>query len=394
MPRAVWALGLVSMFMDISSEMIHALLPLFLTTVIGTSVAMVGMIDGIAEATASISKIFSGYVSDWMGRRKPLILLGYGLGAASKPLFAVAAAAAPVLAARFIDRIGKGLRGAPRDALVADVTPPRLRGRAYGLRQALDTVGAFIGPILAIALMAHYAGDMRAVFWWAVVPGAAAVLLVLLGVEEAAKPAGTMGVAGFPLRFAAMRELPTGFWAVCAIGVFFTMARFSEAFLVLKAHAEGLPVALAPIGLAAMNLVYAAGAYPAGYLSDRIGPFGLLLVGLAALLGADLCLAFGQGLPVVFAGIALWGAHMALSQGLLSQLVAQTALDRLRGTAFGVFNLASGITLLVASLLAGVLWDRGGPVQTFAAGGLFAVLAAVLTILLRPVIQRLVIPPA
>lgn len=376
-PRTVWALGLVSLFMDVSSEMIHALLPLFLTTVVGTSVAMVGVIDGIAEATAAIVKVFSGYVSDLIGRRRPLILLGYGLGAASKPLFALAASAVPVLAARFVDRIGKGLRGAPRDALVADVTPAELRGRAYGLRQALDTVGAFLGPLLGIMLMMLYAGDMRAVFWWAVVPGALAVLLVVLGVRDAPEQAG--GPArSIPLNRSALGALPKAFWAVTGLGMAFTMARFSEAFLVLRAHEEGLPIALAPLVLIAMNLVYSLGAYPAGELSDRFGTGGLLALSLVALVAADLLLGLGGGLAASFAGFALWGLHMALSQGLLAQLVAQSAPATLRATAFGLFNLASGVTMLAASLLAGLLWDAAGSQATFLAGAGFAVLAAAL----------------
>ena len=381
------------MFMDISSEMIHALLPLFLTGVLGASVAFVGLIDGIAEATASIAKVFSGYVSDRIRKRKPLILLGYGLGAVSKPLFALAGAPGPVLGARFLDRIGKGLRGAPRDALVADVTPPEARGRAYGLRQSLDTVGAFIGPLIAIALMALYAGNMRLVFWWAVLPAAVAVLLVMVGVSDAEQPRDT-GKPRAPLKIRDLRALPGAYWAVTAIGVVLTMARFSEGFLVLKAHAEGLPAALAPLVLVAMNLVYSAGAYPAGALTDRIGPHAPLLLSLLFLLAADLCLGLGHGLVASFVGIALWGAHMALSQGLLAQLVAQHAVENLRGSAFGLFNLASGLTLLVASLLAGLLWDAAGPGATFLAGAGFAVLAALLLIALRGALTPKINPPA
>jgi len=382
LPRTVWALGLVSMFMDISSEMVHALLPLFLTGVLGASVAMVGMIDGVAEATAAIAKVFSGWLSDRVGKRQPLILIGYGLGAASKPLFALATGAVPVLGARFIDRIGKGVRGAPRDALVADVTTIGQRGRAYGLRQSLDTVGAFVGPLLAIALMALFAGNMRAVFWCAVIPGAIAVMLVLAGVRDADAPPDTAQTR-FPLRLGELRGLPGAFWAVTAIGVVFTMARFSEAFLVLKASAEGLPLALAPLVLVVMNLVYSLGAYPAGALADRIGPHRLLLAGLASLIGADVCLALGQGLVASFAGIVLWGLHMALSQGLLAQLVAQHAPATMRGSAFGLFNLASGVALLAASLLAGVLWDAAGPRMTFLAGAGFALLAGLALVALR-----------
>lgn len=374
-PRTVWALGLVSFFMDISSEIVHGLLPLFLTTTLGVSVAMVGLIDGVAESTASIAKVFSGYLSDRMSRRKPLILLGYGLGALTKPLFAIASGAGVVFAARFADRIGKGLRGAPRDALVADVTPAEIRGRAYGLRQALDTAGAFTGPLIAIGLMAVFVNDMRAVFWIAVIPGALAVLCVLFGVEDRRAERAEVRA---PIRVREVTRLPRAFWMVVVLGVVFTLARFSEAFLILKASAEGLPLMWAPFVLVAMNLVYALGAYPAGALSDRVRPETLFLWGLAALIGADLMLAFGPGLPGVFLGVALWGAHMALTQGLLAKLVADHAPSDLRGSAFGLFNLATGVAMLGASVVAGVLWDQAGAEATFLAGASFAALSAIL----------------
>jgi MFS family permease len=387
-PRTVWALGLVSFFMDVSSETIHALLPLFLTGTLGVSVALVGLIDGIAESTAAIAKVFSGYFSDKTGRRKPLILFGYGLGALTKPLFAIAGGPLMVLGARFADRIGKGLRGAPRDALVADVTPPAIRGKAYGLRQAMDTAGAFAGPLLAIALMALFANDMRAVFWVAVIPGVLAVVCVLLGVEDRSgkkdenKPP--------PIRWSDLAQFNRPFWTVVAIGVVFTLARFSEAFLILKANAEGLPLAFAPLVLVVMNIVYALGAYPAGVVSDRAPARSLLLAGLLALIGADLSLALLPGLGGAFTGIALWGAHMAMTQGLLAKLVADHAPKHLRGSAFGVFNLATGVSLLFASLVAGLVWDRVGPAATFLTGAGFAALAGALIV----AIQKPDRPPA
>ncbi|HEV8389873.1 MAG TPA: MFS transporter [Dongiaceae bacterium] len=374
-PRTVWVLGFVSLCMDTSSEIIHALLPLFLTGTLGASVAMVGLIDGIAESTASIAKVFSGYLSDRIGRRKPLILLGYGLAALSKPLFPLAGSAGLVLGARFADRIGKGLRGAPRDALVADVTPEPLRGRAYGLRQALDTVGAFVGPLAAVALMVLLANDIRAVFWIAVIPAVLAVLLVIGGIEDrGTAPAN----GGAPIRTGDLRRLGHGYWLVVAIGLVLSLARFSEAFLVLKATAEGLPLAFAPMVLVVMNTVYAIGAYPAGALADNFGPRGLLVAGLAALVAADLSLALLPGLAAAFVGIALWGAHMALTQGLLSKLVAEHAPAELRGSAFGLFNLATGGALLAASLFAGWIWDRSGPAATFLCGAGFAFAAAIM----------------
>lgn len=376
-PRTVWALGLVSLLMDLSSEIVHGLLPLFLTVSLGASVAMVGLIDGLGEATASITKVFSGYLSDRSGKRKPLILLGYGLGAASKPLFALAGSPWLVFGARFADRFGKGLRGAPRDALVADVTPQAIRGRAFGLRQALDTVGAFAGPLLAIGLMAALADDIRAVFWIAVIPGALAVLVVVFGVgEPASAPADSPARA--PLRPGDLKHMGRPFWRIVMLGTVFTLARFSEAFLVLKASAAGLPLTLAPLVLVAMNLVYAAGAYPSGVAADRIAPRRLLAGGIACLMAADLVLALTTGLIGAFAGIALWGLHMALTQGLLAKLVVDSAPSELRGSAFGLFNLATGIALFLASLSAGLLWDLMGMAATFYAGAGFATLAFLL----------------
>ena len=373
-PRTVWALGIVSMFMDVSSEIIHALLPLFLTTTLGVSVAMVGLIDGIAEATASITKVFSGYISDRVGKRKPLILLGYGLGALTKPLFALAGSASIVMGARFADRVGKGLRGAPRDALVADVTPPEIRGRAFGLRQSLDTVGAFVGPLIAIGLMIVFANDMRSVFWVAVIPAVLAVICVVVGVEDRAASA-EVNVARPPVRLVDLRRLPRAFWAVTIVGFMFTLARFSEAFLILKANDAGLPLALAPLVLVVMNAVYALGAYPIGTLSDRMPARNLLAAGLVALIAADLALALLRGIPGAFVGIALWGLHMALTQGLLAKLVADKAPADLRGSAFGIFNLATGVALLFASVIAGVLWGHYGAAATFFVGAAFAVVA-------------------
>lgn len=381
-PRTVWALGLVSLFMDVSSEMIHALLPLFLTATLGASVAFVGFLEGVAESTAAIVKVFSGYLSDRIGRRKPLILIGYSLGALSKPFFALATAPLMVLGARFADRIGKGMRGAPRDALVADVTPEAIRGRAYGVRQALDTAGAFIGPLLAIALMALFADDMRAVFWFALVPGGLAVACVVLGVEDRAE--GPEQRTSAPVRFADLGKLDPAFWGVAAIGVVFTLARFSEAFLVLKAHDQGLPLALAPLVFVVMNMVYSLGAYPAGAWADRAPPATPLFWGLAALVGADFALAFAPGLWGAFAGVALWGAHMALTQGLLAKLVAQHAPAALRGSAFGLFNLLTGLAMLAASVVAGSVWDQFGAAATFIVGAAFAALAALLVAAVRP----------
>lgn len=373
-PRGVWVIGFVSMFMDISSEMIHSLLPVFLVSTLGASVALVGVIEGIAEATASVTKVFSGWISDRLGRRKLLAVLGYGLGALSKPVFPLATTPLAVLGARFADRIGKGIRGAPRDALVADITEPGARGAAFGLRQALDTVGAFLGPLVAIGLMAALAGNMRAVFAWAVIPALVAVLLMIFGVDEP-KRSGELGGRPAPIRWREVLDMGRPFWSVVAVGVVFTLARFSEAFLVLRAQGVGLSATLIPLVLIVMNVVYAAVAGPAGSLSDRMDRRTLLAAGLALLIAADLALAFLPSIGGVLFGVALWGAHMGVTQGLLSALVADAAPDRLRGTAFGLFNLATGLTLLLASTLAGVLWSRFGAPTTFLAGAAFCALA-------------------
>ena len=384
-PRTVVALGLVSLFMDISSETIHALLPLFLTAMLGASVALVGLIDGVAEATASIAKVFSGYLSDRLRKRKMLILIGYGLAAVTKPLFALAGSPAVVFGARFADRIGKGVRGAPRDALVADITPPEIRGRAFGLRQSLDTAGAFAGPLLAIGLMAIFANDMRMVFWIAVIPAALAVACVLFGVEDA--PVASAPVSAPPVRLIDLKRLPRAFWSVTLVGVVFTLARFSEAFLILKASAEGLPLVLAPLVLVVMNAVYALGAYPAGIWSDRVPARRLFALGLLALIAADLALGLLSGLGGAFLGIALWGVHMALTQGLLAKLVTDHAPADLRGSAFGVFNLMTGVAMLFASVIAGLVWDRFGANATFLVGAGFAAVALLIAAQLKAVAE-------
>jgi MFS family permease len=336
----------------------------------------VGLIEGIAEATALIVKIFSGSLSDYLGNRKWLAVAGYALGAASKPFFAIAASAEVVLAARFADRIGKGLRGAPRDALVADITPPQYRGAAFGLRQALDTVGAFTGPLLAAGLMLLWANDYRRIFWLALVPGVLAVLLLALGVREPAKTVPSKGVN--PLSRASLSRLSGAYWWVVATGAVFMLARFSEAFLVLRAMEGGMRPALVPLVMVAMNAVYMLSAYPFGKLADCVDHRRLLVAGLVFLVLADLVLAHSGRWPAVLLGVALWGLHMGMTQGLLAVMVAQAAPPDLKGTAFGMFNLVSGIAMLAASVVAGVLWERVGAAATFYAGAAFSVLAAVL----------------
>ncbi len=375
-PSAIWALGFVSLLMDTSSEIIHALLPVYLVTSLGASMVTVGFIEGVAEATASITKVFSGALSDWWGKRKLLAVIGYGLAAISKPIFPLAPSVSWLVAARILDRIGKGIRGAPRDALVADLAPAQLRGASFGLRQSLDTVGAFVGPAFAIALMWLTANDFRTVFWVAVVPAFLAVALLVFAVNEPVRPAGLRKVRS-PLSIVELGRLGLAYWLVVGIAVVFSLARFSEAFLILRAQAVGLPVMLVPLVLVLMNFVYAFAAYPAGALSDRVNRIFILSMGCGFLVAADLVLAFTNGIEGVAVGVALWGLHLGFSQGLLVTLVADAAPPELRGTAYGMFNLLSGLALLIASVLAGLLWERVGPEGTFLAGAAFTILAFV-----------------
>jgi len=373
-PSGVWALGFVSMLMDVSSEMIHALLPIYLVTVLGTSMVTVGFIEGIAEATASITKIFSGALSDWLGKRKLLAVLGYGLAAFTKPAFPLAPSVSWLIAARFVDRVGKGIRGAPRDALVADIAPTHLRGASFGLRQSLDTVGAFLGPLLGIGLMWWTADNFRAVFWVAVVPAFLAFALMIFAVREPARPERLRKIHN-PISLAEIKRLGASYWWIVGIATVFTLARFSEAFLILRAQNVGLPIMLMPAVLVLMNVVYALAAYPAGVASDRMNRTTLLIVGLVLLIAADLALALLPSIGGVALGVVLWGLHMGLTQGLFATLVADASPPELRGTAYGFFNLLTGVAMLAASVIAGALWDATGPKGTFVAGACLAFLA-------------------
>ena len=389
-PGGIWALGFVSMLMDISSEMIHALLPVYLVTVLGTSMVTVGVIEGVAEATASITKIFSGALSDWLGKRKLLAVLGYGLAAFTKPVFPLAPSVSWLIGARFVDRVGKGIRGAPRDALVADIAPTHLRGASFGLRQSLDTVGAFLGPLLGIGLMWWTADNFRAVFWVAVVPAFLAFALMTFAVREPSRPKGLRKVHN-PISLAEIKRLGASYWWVVCVATVFTLARFSEAFLILRAQSVGLPIMLVPAVLVLMNVVYALAAYPAGVASDRMNRTTLLIVGLVLLIAADLALALLPSIGGVALGVVLWGLHMGLTQGLFATLVADASPPELRGTAYGFFNLLTGVAMLAASVMAGALWDATGPKATFVAGACFAFLALAGLLGLRGRIRQAVI---
>ncbi len=377
-PRTIWALGFVSLFMDLSSEMVHSLLPVFMVTTLGASALTVGVIEGVAESTAMLIKVFSGAISDFIGRRKGLLLLGYGVAALSKPLFPLAHSVEVVFTARFLDRIGKGIRGAPRDALVADVSPPSIRGACFGLRQSMDTVGAVLGPAMAIVLMLWLA-DIQLVLWFAVIPAIVAVALIVVGVKEPT-PVSRERTFRSPIHWRVLPGFSRGYWWVVVIGGVFTLARFSEAFLVLRAQQTGLSVAWVPLVMVVMAIFYALSAYPAGWLSDRISRTKLLCMGMGLLILADLVLAGSGSIITMMLGVALWGLHMGFSQGILASLVADTAPMDLKGTAFGIFNLVSGVCMLIASVLAGAIWQGMGSVNTFLAGALLAATALFLLI--------------
>ncbi len=375
LPRAIWALGFVSLLMDVSSELIHSLLPLFVVTTLGASTVLLGVLEGAAEAIASISKMFSGAISDWIGKRKIIVIIGYGLSAVTKPLFPLAQSMECIFAARLIDRIGKGIRGAPRNALISEIAPPELRGAAFGLRQSLDTIGAFVGPGLAIALMLVFAGNVRTAFWFAVIPAFLCVALLIFGVEEPDRPKKENGSNKFPISRAELAKLGSAYWSIVLIGAVLTLARFSEAFLLLRAQHTGLPGTWVPIVMVVMSVVYSLAAYPAGILSDRMDRKNILMIGIGVLIVADIVLAFTPVVWGVMIGVALWGLHMALSEGLLAAMIADTTPPERLGTAFGTFNLLSGGVLLIASALAGLLWKIGGPEMTFMAGAVFSAVA-------------------
>ncbi len=394
LPRGIWALGFVSLWMDISSEMIHALLPIYLVAGMGASMVMVGFIEGLAEATAAITKVFSGALSDWLGKRKILAVVGYGLAALTKPVFPLAPTIAWLIGARFLDRVGKGIRGAPRDALIADLAPSELRGASFGLRQSLDTVGAFLGPLLAIFLMWLTLDNIPLVFWAAIIPAVISVTLLVFFVPEPERPDGTKPVKS-PLSRVELARLGRAFWWVVAVAAVFTLARFSEAFLILKAHIEGTPTGLIPLVLVVMNLFFALAAYPAGVLSDNGNRLYVLAFGIALLIAADLVFAFVPGFFGVFAGLGLWGLHMGFTQGVFASLVADTAPPNLRGTAFGMLNLMTGGMILAASVIAGLLWDGIGPQAMFLVGAMLAICAfALLPPLSRVLPNRPVSKPA
>ena len=379
LPRNVWTLGFVSLLMDLSSEIYHSLLPAFITIVLGLPATAVGAIDGVAEVTANFAKLASGRLSDRSLKRKPWVVAGYGLAALSKPLFPLATSAPAVMIARFADRVGKGIRGSPRDAMIADETPPEIRGQAFGLRQALDTAGALLAPLAAVGLMALFMSNIRMVFWVATIPAACSFLLAWLVLREPQQQNAPLKRSPF---FAGFRELNRPTRRLLAVGFLFMLARFSEAFLILKGIEVGLSEALSPLTLALFNLAYVVLAYPAGALSDRTSPKAILAAGMLALIAGNLILAWSGSYAGLIIGVSLWGAHMALTQGIFSRMIADSAPEHLRATSFGAFWFVSGIASLLASLAAGLLWDRDGSSATFIASAVVAIVAMAMLSLL------------
>lgn len=379
MPKGIWVLGFVSMLMDISSEMIHSVLPMFMVTVLGASALTVGLIEGAAVATALTAKVFAGALSDYIRQRKAWVVAGYTLGALAKPLVALAQTSGLILGAHVLDRVGKGVRGAPRDAMVADIAPPQVRGAAFGLRQSLNAMGSLFGPLLAVVLMLWFANDFRVVFWVAVIPGVLAVVLLVGGVKEPSRTQAQRRAN--PIRREDVKRLGPAYWWIVAIGTMFTLARFSEVFLILKAQQTGVAMAIVPLVMVAMSLVYATTAYPVSRIANRLSHNRLLALGCLVLVNAHLVLASASGWFSLLLGVGLWGIHLGLTQGLLATLVANAAPPDLRGTAFGLFNLGSGFSMLVGCGLAGGLWDFLGSSAAFYGGALFGLLALVLVVL-------------
>ena len=380
-PRTVWVLGFVSLLMDVSSEMIQTLLPFYLVGVLGASATFVGFVEGLSVAIATVTKLFSGVISDITTRRKPLAVLGYGLGAVSKLIFPLATSTGWIVTAKALDRVGKGIRGTPRDALIADVTPPEIRGASFGLRKSLDTVGGFLGPLAAIGLMLALNNDVLTIYWIAVVPAFLAIALLIFGIREPEAPPSARPVKRF--RLADVVLLNRAVWLVIIAACLLTAARFSEAFLLLKSQEAGFAPAMIPLTMVIMHAVYGLTAYPVGRLSDRVGRTGLLVLSILVLIAAYGALAVASGIAAFVLGIVLWGLHMGLSQGLLATLIADTAPAEMKGTAFGFFNLMTGLVVLIGNIAAGLIWDAYGSGATFLTGAALSVLALCVFMALR-----------
>jgi MFS family permease len=369
--RNVYALSAVSFFTDASSEMIYPLLPVFLTVTLGASAESLGIIEGAAETTAALLKLASGWWSDRVRRRKPLIAFGYGLASAARPLVAIAQSAGQVLAIRVTDRVGKGIRGAPRDALIADSVDPSVRGKAFGIQRTSDHAGAVVGPLLAFAVLNWWHTPLRKVFWLAAIPGAIALAIAIFVVQEQhAEPASKESVATSP------SLLPKRFWGVLGAITLFTLGNSTDAFLLLRATQLGVPVALAPILWAMLHVVKSSTSTPGGVLSDRVGRKPTVVAGW--MIYAVVYLGFARATAAwhAWALFAVYGVYFGLAEGPERALVADIVPGGRRGTAFGWYNLSIGIAALPASIVFGWIWDRSGPHTAFLFGAAIAGLAS------------------
>jgi MFS family permease len=375
--RNVYALALVSFFTDVSSEMIYPLLPVFLTSVLGASAGFIGAIEGAAESVAALLKLASGWWSDRVKRRKGFVVFGYALASVVRPLVAIAQSATQVLAIRVTDRVGKGVRNSPRDALIADSVPPTMRGRAFGVRSAADNAGALLGPLIAFALLTWFGLSLRSVFWWSAVPAGLAIVVAIVGVRDVAKREGQSSKKS---------ELRSGmggrFWAFLAIVFVFTLGNSTDAFLLLRARDLGVPIAMAPILWAVLNAVKSVSNIPGGALSDRIGRRPLLIAGWAVYALVYYLFARATHAWQAWALFAGYGIFFGLTEGAELALVADVAPHDRRGAAFGWYYLAIGIGALPASLIFGAVWDRFGAGRAFDLGAGLALAASMALLLI------------
>jgi MFS family permease len=342
--------------MDLSSEMILSILPIFLVTGLGVSVLTLGLIEGLAEGVASVIKAFSGALSDYLKKRKILVVIGYGLSTLTKPFFALASTATWIFVARFVDRLGKGIRGAPRDSLIADSTSTKIRGTAYSLRQTLDTLGAVLGPIFAIIILYLTTNNFRLVLWFAVIPAVLCIVVLIFGVKESTLKKNISRKKSYFL-FENFLKITPVIWLFFLTVFILNLGHFSEAFLLLRSQEIGLKVSFIPVVFVVMNVAYAIVAVPFGHLADRGGFFILIVCGFLILVLADIILALTNSVGWMFVGIIFWGIHLGMTQGLLLAMISKLSPLELRGTSFGLFHAISGVALLTASLIAGYLWQ-------------------------------------
>jgi MFS family permease len=377
--RNIFFTGVVSFFMDFSSEMVYPLVPIFLSSVLGVQKSVIGLIEGIAESTASLLKVFSGWLSDRLGHRKWLMVIGYGISTLSRPLVATAPNWGQVLASRFMDRFGKGIRNAPRDALIAESCEDLRLGRSFGFHRGMDTLGAVVGPAVAFGLLTYFNGQYRLVFWLSMIPGALAVLTIIFFIRE---------IRVCPILEA---ERPKLGWKsfsgsykfFIVVATLFSLGNSSDVFLILRAQNVGVPVAVIPLVYLTYNVIYSLGALPAGILSDRIGPKPIIF--LAFIFFGFIYLGFAKASQPshIWWLFIFYGIFMAMTEGVQKAFLTTLIPKEFKATGFGLYNTLIGLAVLPASLIAGILWDRLGPQATFLYGTATAWLAAFLFIFLK-----------